>query len=65
MHGLDVKTPKHLKKCYLSECKNKAEFLANENGHHIRLCTKHYEIHQNKHQKFTKVDFKKASTFDK
>lgn len=64
MIGDSEKKPSYLKKCYLTECKNKAEFLTHENGHQIRLCKKHYDIHQNKHQKITKINFRKASELD-
>lgn len=49
------------KKCFITECKQKAEFVAVENGRQIQLCPMHYERHENKHKKFDLVNFKKAS----
>ncbi len=48
-------------KCYISECKQKAKFVIDQNGKPIQLCKLHYEIHQNKDKRY-KVGFSKASS---
>lgn len=48
-------------KCFISECKHKAEFVINQKGKAIQLCKTHYVIHQNKDKSY-EAGFSKASS---
>ncbi len=48
-------------KCFISECKKKAEFVIDQKGKPIQLCKTHYTIHQNRDRKY-EPSFSKASS---
>lgn len=48
-------------KCFISECKKKAEFIIDQKGKPIQLCKAHYTIYQNKDRKY-EPGFSKASS---